>query len=433
MKSIAVGKPQNVYNFGWYHKLTLFLIFLFFTSSPLYAELDTLRIVTYNLLKFPGSFGTERVEHFRKVINAIDPDILVVQELESQAGQNIILSQILNYNSNEYQAVPFVDGYDMDNSLFYKYDKILLLGSIQIRTGLRDISQYDLLFSNIYFEIYSVHLKASEGTINENKRLRDATTLRNHLNQLSPNTNFLVVGDFNFYRSSEPGFIELTENQANDNGRLFDPINKLGDWHINAFFSKIHTQSTRFSGFGDGAGGGLDDRFDLVLVSSSIMSPGGMFILSNTYNAYGNDGEHLDDSVNYWFNNAVSMDIANSLYEASDHLPVYADFVFGNISSVDNNLVLPDQFKIFQNYPNPFNSQTAIPFNISFPADVTLSVFDLAGRLVKTISKTCAEAGHYSINWNSKDISGGDVASGIYIYTIKAGIHFESRKFLLIR
>ncbi len=144
MKSIAVGKPQNVYNFGWYHKLTLFLIFLFFTSSPLYAELDTLRIVTYNLLKFPGSFGTERVEHFRKVINAIDPDILVVQELESQAGQNIILSQILNYNSNEYQAVPFVDGYDMDNSLFYKYDKILLLGSIQIRTGLRDISQYDL-------------------------------------------------------------------------------------------------------------------------------------------------------------------------------------------------------------------------------------------------------------------------------------------------
>ncbi len=50
------------------------------------AQPDTLRIATYNLLKFPGTTGDARIAHFRTVIDSIDPDDLVVQELLSEAG-----------------------------------------------------------------------------------------------------------------------------------------------------------------------------------------------------------------------------------------------------------------------------------------------------------------------------------------------------------
>ena len=133
--------------------------------------------------------------------------------------------------------------------------------------------------------IYSLHLKASQGSENETKRLAEATILRNHMNNLSPNSNFMVVGDYNFYDSDEPAFDMLISDQTDNDGRVFDPINQPGNWHNNGSFASIHTQSPRTTQFGGGAPGGLDDRFDLMLVSNSLLVDGGMDILTDTYEA----------------------------------------------------------------------------------------------------------------------------------------------------
>jgi hypothetical protein len=114
--------------------------------------------------------------------------------------------------------------------------------------------------------------------------------LREHLNQHSPTTKFILVGDLNLYSSSEPAYQKLTGEETENSGRLFDPIETPGTWHNNSSYTVIHTQSTRTSDIGDdGATGGMDDRFDFILVSSSLSGR----VIEGSYTAYGNDGVHF--------------------------------------------------------------------------------------------------------------------------------------------
>src|SRR5690606_6406171 len=94
------------------------------------------------------------------------------------------------------------------------------------------------------------------------------------------------------------------------------------------------TQSTRTRQFGGGASGGLDDRFDMILMSQTVMEEGGVFFLPGSYFAFGNDGNHYNDSINKMPNTAVTQQIANALHYASDHLPVIAAFSFGDVVPV---------------------------------------------------------------------------------------------------
>ena len=96
--------------------------------------------------------------------------------------------------------------------------------------------------SGVEFNLYGVHLKASSGSSNANQRLEEATVLRNHL-IIYQKTDFIVAGDFNIYSnssSSEPAFEMLTGATENNNGRLFDPIDRIGHWHTNSSFADVH-------------------------------------------------------------------------------------------------------------------------------------------------------------------------------------------------
>lgn len=300
------------------------IILLFFL--PIYSE--AIKIATWNLLNFPGSTGGTREDDFRKVINQLSLDVLVVQEMTSYSGANEFLDNVMNYSTpGTYEAAPFYDGPDTDNALFYNKSKIKLLSHQQIPTTLRDISEYVLEIKDgpgkgAVFRIYSVHLKSGSATSDKNQRTQEATTLRNYLNGLPPNSLFLVCGDYNLESSSEPAYGILTRDQSDNDGRVKDPINRPGDWNDNNAFADIHTQSTRAIQFGGGASGGLDDRFDLILMSYALESSNELIFKTGSYFAYGNDGQHFNKAINEGINGAVSSEIANALYEASDHLPV---------------------------------------------------------------------------------------------------------------
>jgi endonuclease/exonuclease/phosphatase family metal-dependent hydrolase len=413
-------------------KLSLPLILfvsLWASSSP--AQLDTLRLATYNLLNFPGSDASGRLSSFRTVIKSIDPDILVVQELESMQGLTILLNQVMNYGQeNLYLSAPFVNGPDSDNGLLYRQEKITFLGSQQISTDLRDISEYILDYSGVEFRIYSVHLKAGQGELNETRRLGEATILRNYLNDLPPNYNFMVVGDFNLYSSFEPAFIRLTEEATDMDGQLIDPLGAVGVWNNNIAFAAIHTQSTRTTRFGGGASGGVDDRFDMLLVSASLMSEGGMDILPETYTAWGNDGQHFNKAINFGSNRMVADSVAEALFQASDHLPTFADFVIALPTSIENpkNTSQPTTLQLNQNYPNPFNSSTKISYNLAAPTRVTLKVYDLLGRVVAVLVDEFQSSGEHQVEFDAKDL-----ASGVYLIWVKAGEFNETRKLILLR
>lgn len=300
------------------------LSFIIYVS---YAQ-NEYTIMTYNILNYPANDAAIRNAYFRTVIANTQPDILVVQEILSQAGVDGFLNNVLNVASSGYAAGIFLNGPDTDNAIFYKSDKFFFISNTPIHTELRDISEFTMvcIATSDTIRIYSLHLKASQGSSNEQQRAREVDSLRKVTNALTPNSNFIIVGDFNIYYSSEPAFQKLL-NQTNS-GYVIDPLNLVGTWNDNPNYALFHTQSPRTRSFNGGSTGGMDDRFDMILLSQAVKDSGGIFFIDNSYINYGNDGLHFNDSINRPPNTAVGQQIADALHYASDHIPVLATFRF---------------------------------------------------------------------------------------------------------
>jgi hypothetical protein len=290
-------------------------------------------IMSYNLLNYPGSDTTTRNPHFRTVLSATQPDILVVQEMISQAGVSGFRNNILSPINSNYTAGIFIDGPDTDNAIFFKNNIFSFVSNTPIETALRDISEFKLIHNTTSdtLIIYSVHLKASNTSDDRLKRAAEIDSLRKRTNTLPVGIDYIIVGDYNIYNSSESAFQKLISQSQT--GYFIDPLNLIGNWN-DISFAQYHTQSPRTRTFGGGATGGMDDRFDMILMSQSIMNPTGITFIPGSYSAYGNDGNHYNDSINKPTNTAVGQQIANALHYASDHIPVLASFSF-EVSSIE--------------------------------------------------------------------------------------------------
>lgn len=93
----------------------------------------------------------------------------------------------------------------------------------------------------------------------------------------------------------------------------------------------------------------------------------------------------------------------------------------------------PLEFALHQNFPNPFNPETVIPYQLAKRAPVLLEIYNILGQRVATLVNEVQKAGRYSLAWNGRDKGGNRVASGIYIYRLKAGTYVETRKMVLTR
>ncbi len=120
--------------------------------------------------------------------------------------------------------------------------------------------------------------------------------------------------------------------------------------------------------------------------------------------------------------------------EGQDAEDVDLEMSIDNITSVDSDdlSVLPQQFDLQQNYPNPFNPETTIKYQLSQSGEVTLKVFNVLGQQVRTLVSKPQQAGSYTVTWDGRDDFGRPVASGIYIYRIKAGDQFRMSKRMLL-
>ena len=99
-------------------------------------------------------------------------------------------------------------------------------------------------------------------------------------------------------------------------------------------------------------------------------------------------------------------------------------------------LLIPKQTALLHNYPNPFNPETWIPYQLVEPAEVTLHIYDISGKLVRTLALGQMSAGIYhsrsrAAYWDGKNDVGEPVASGIYFYTLTADDFSATRKMLI--
>ena len=94
---------------------------------------------------------------------------------------------------------------------------------------------------------------------------------------------------------------------------------------------------------------------------------------------------------------------------------------------------IPQSFTLHQNYPNPFNAGTVIRFALPEDGRVDLAIYNLVGQRVATLVDGRRQAGSYAINWDGRDDSGGELASGAYLYRLRTEDQVATRKLLLLK
>ncbi len=104
-----------------------------------------------------------------------------------------------------------------------------------------------------------------------------------------------------------------------------------------------------------------------------------------------------------------------------------------NMTHVENPPPVPTVTQLEQNAPNPFNPVTVIRFSVARPGLVSLRIYDVQGRCVRTLVDDLKSVDCYEVAWDGRDDSGSTVPSGVYVYKLAAPYHAEARKMVLAR
>jgi len=424
------------------------------TSCPL---VDTLIVMSYNLLNFPNGrddCGTNltlanRVDTLKKILQYVQPDIFMVCELQDEAGADLILNNALNVGGiTYYQRATFVANQstsftELNNMFFYNSTKVTLRNQDEILTGTRDVGEY-IVYGNdpnlsthndtTFIDFYTTHLKAGNTSTDITDRAVECSNIRTHIDAKPTGRNNVIGGDFNFYDAAEAGYQTLCYSGTYP---FNDPISTEGVWTSNSSFAAVHTQSTRFSeSIECGAIGGVDDRFDFLLVSDNVLAgTNRVEYVPNTYDNLGNNGSTYNKSINDATNTDATPDnILNALYYMSDHLPIIMKLAITYPNPSPMGLAeeielrkRKEQLKeiSLQVFPNPSNSVVNISIeNWKNRTEKTIEITDMFGRVVYSQMLDVKEFSH------RVDVS--SFAKGLYFVSLKDEYSVQAIKKLMV-
>jgi len=158
----------------------------------------------------------------------------------------------------------------------------------------------------------------------------------------------------------------------------------------------------------------------------------GVYFSANGGNFWIDFREGLPDAV-------IAMDLVvspanRSLRLATHGNGAYQRKLLGVIDVVQKNETLPADFVLEQNYPNPFNSSTKISYSLNRSLVVTLKIYNSMGEEVRILMDGVLQnSGVHQINWDGKTAAGVPVATGTYIYRLRAGAQEQSKEMLYVR
>tara|TARA_Y100000385_G_scaffold213396_1_gene221796 strand:- start:1539 stop:3062 length:1524 start_codon:yes stop_codon:yes gene_type:complete len=158
----------------------------------------------------------------------------------------------------------------------------------------------------------------------------------------------------------------------------------------------------------------------------------------------------LEKDTNATFQNAQTFNLAQNTFidfdiedgitylyrirsaDYSGNLSAYSEVV--QLSTLySNNANIVDDFILHQNYPNPFNPITSLRYGLPETGLVNITIYDMHGRIIKTLVNGIQTAGFKSVQWNATNDRNEPVSAGLYLYTIQAGEFRQTRKMVLLK
>jgi hypothetical protein len=164
----------------------------------------------------------------------------------------------------------------------------------------------------------------------------------------------------------------------------------------------------------------VDEDFQYFMVEKTSMSG---FEMIETADAFYVDENYISSEVHSY--RVAAVDHAGNQSEFSEVVEVA-------VLAIDNQ-VTPDVFALHQNYPNPFNPTTQIKYDLAEDALVSISIYDVMGRKIKSLMNINQSAGYHSLRWDATNNIGEAVSAGMYIYTIQAGQYRATKKMVLLK
>ena len=370
-----------------------------------------IRLVTHNVWS-SSLLDSYYQEYFQRIYQALDPDIVALQEMYENTNQ---LHSLFNDWFPDEQW--YVSSQFRDNIIISKYPVLEEdYFTSSERTMVALLNTDDELGSDLI--IFNSHLACCD---NDESRQYDADEFVSNWRDWRENDNgpftltegtpFVYVGDFNLvgYRQQLTTF---TEGDIEDENTFGDDYSL--DWDntsIADLFSRHshirmgYTWRRDNSSFSPG-------KLDYVLYTDSVLDTSKHFV----FNTLTMDSASLAE---------YGLEAMDS-YNSSDHSPRVLDIKIPADVEI-GEAVVPKNIKISAPYPNPFNPQTAIQIELNENMHLYVAVFDINGRVVKQLINGYLQKGNHEITFNNKGLT-----SGIYFIRIEGeGIQHTSKVVLL--
>ena len=408
-------------------RTTMFLLLILFVNVNFGQT--RIKAMMYNVLNYSDSEVSRNKTHFLStILGEVKPDLFMVCEMIDEIGSNYLFeNSIIPFNEN-FQKAPFEENqsgsYSLQQMVYYNTKKLILEETRVITADTRDINQYTFKINTengntnpITIEVFVTHLKASTGSSNRQRRLNSIQSFVSYTNNIADDSYVLFAGDLNFYTSNEEGYQHLiddrnpiviidpidrpTPNFPDDGIDYYENYNSTYFWN-NSSFRDIHSQSTRTSNIGfiddSGSTGGLDDRFDFIMMSKNFNTSTSLYYVNDSYKVIGNNGNCYNSFIsNPNCSGGYSQTLRDALIEFSDHLPIVMEIETPE-NTLSTNLISEINFigsNIIKDY-----------LKITSPNDINnLKIYSITGQLVDV--KLSKNTGNDTIIIDVKHISKG--------------------------
>ena len=378
---------------------------------------DDIRIISYNTWN-DGILDDERKPRFKRIIQALDPDVIALQEhWDWDEIDDIIQSWFPQeewFASWTYRDLVVLSRFPIleDANMISSERTMAVLLDTESELG------KDLL-------VFNSHLSCCANNDDRQQQVDEFISVwRDWISggegpfEIDTETPFVHVGDFNFvgYRQQvETIRTGDIQNEA-DHGPDFPP-----DWDssdVIDLFSRHTHKRMGYTWRSDGSSFN-PGKLDYVFYSDATIDTGRHF----TLNTLAIDEGTLSEM-------GLESEDTN---EASDHLPRVFDISISTGLGMKNKPILPSGIFLYPNHPNPFNTMTSIQFSVPIGIPVRLDIYDLLGREVRSLIDETMQAGDHEDFWDGKNNFNEPVETGIYFFQLRVGKMRQIRKMVLLK